>query len=201
MKYYLDFEEPLRLLDEEIHLKEAVMDPSSEINKEIAILIEKRLKKINEIHTSLGPWQRVQLARHPDRPYSKDYIDKILTRFDKLRHKKVDIKVSNIRINMQKTMQKHCGVFRNEEILREGIKKINEVCDSFNDISISDKSMIFNTDLVEALELENLIVQSKVTLTSAINRNESRGAHSREDFPERNDDDWLVHSLTWLNDK
>ena len=102
---------------------------------------------------------------------------------------------------MQKTMQKHCGVFRNEEILREGIKKINEVCDSFNDISISDKSMIFNTDLVEALELENLIVQSKVTLTSAINRNESRGAHSREDFPERNDDDWLVHSLTWLNDK
>ena len=84
MKYYLDFEEPLRLLDEEIHLKEAVMDPSSEINKEIAILIEKRLKKINEIHTSLGRWQRVQLARHPDRPYSKDYIDKIFTDFVEL---------------------------------------------------------------------------------------------------------------------
>ena len=84
MKYYLDFEEPLRLLDEEIHLKETVMDPSSEINKEIAILIEKRLKKINEIHTSLGRWQRVQLARHPDRPYSKDYIDKIFTDFVEL---------------------------------------------------------------------------------------------------------------------
>ena len=84
MKYYLDFEEPLRLLDEEIHLKESVMDPSSEINKEIAILIEKRLKKINEIHTSLGRWQRVQLARHPDRPYSKDYIDKIFTDFVEL---------------------------------------------------------------------------------------------------------------------
>ena len=84
MKYYLDFEEPLRLLDEEIHLKEAVMDPSSKINKEIAILIEKRLKKINEIHTSLSRWQRVQLARHPDRPYSKDYIDKIFTDFVEL---------------------------------------------------------------------------------------------------------------------
>jgi len=84
LKYYLDFEEPLRLLDEEIHLKESVMDPSSEINKEIAILIEKRLKKINEIHTSLGRWQRVQLARHPDRPYSKDYIDKIFTDFVEL---------------------------------------------------------------------------------------------------------------------
>ena len=84
MKYYLDFEEPLRLLDEEIHLKESVMDPSSEINKEIAILIEKRLKKINEIHTSLGRWQKVQLARHPDRPYSKDYIDKIFTDFVEL---------------------------------------------------------------------------------------------------------------------
>ena len=84
MKYYLDFEEPLRQLDEEIHLKETIMDPSSEINKEIAILIEKRLKKINEIHTSLGRWQRVQLARHPDRPYSKDYIDKIFTDFVEL---------------------------------------------------------------------------------------------------------------------
>jgi len=84
LKYYLDFEEPLRLLDEEIHLKEVVMDPSSEINKEMAILIEKRLKKINEIHTSLGRWQRVQLARHPDRPYSKDYIDKIFTDFVEL---------------------------------------------------------------------------------------------------------------------
>ena len=71
-------------MDEEIHLKETIMDPSSEINKEIAILIEKRLKKINEIHTSLGRWQRVQLARHPDRPYSKDYIDKIFTDFVEL---------------------------------------------------------------------------------------------------------------------
>ena len=109
-----------------------------------------------------------------------------------LRHKKGSYKVGQIRIDMQKTMQKHCGVFRNKEILEEGIKKIEEVSESFNEVSISDKSMIFNTDLVEALELDNLISQSKVTLVSAINRNESRGAHAREDFPERNDQDWLV---------
>ena len=84
MKYYLDFEEPLRILDEEIHLKEAIMDPSLEITKEVAILIEKRLKKINEIHSNLSRWQRVQLARHPDRPYSKDYIDLIFTDFVEL---------------------------------------------------------------------------------------------------------------------
>ena len=84
MKYYLDFEKPLRILDEEIHLKDALVDPSAEITKEIAILIEKRLKKINEIHISLSRWQRVQLARHPDRPYSKDYIDIIFTDFVEL---------------------------------------------------------------------------------------------------------------------
>ena len=135
--------------------------------------------------------------------YSKlenEYLDKILRRFDTLRHKKGGLKVGQIRIEMQKTMQKHCGVFRNKEILNEGIKKINDISESFSEVFISDKSMIFNTDLVEALELDNLIAQSKVTLTSAINRNESRGAHAREDFPERNDQDWLVHSLTWLNE-
>ena len=130
----------------------------------------------------------------------KNYLDKILKRFDKIRYNQGRIKVSQIRTKMQKTMQKHCGVFRNKKILHEGIKKINNVSDLFNEVSISDKSMIFNTDLVEALELNNLISQSKVTLTSAINRNESRGAHAREDFPERNDQDWLVHSLTWLDE-
>ena len=101
---------------------------------------------------------------------------------------------------MQKTMQKHCGVFRNEGILKEGIKKIEEISKSFNEISISDRSMVFNTDLVEALELENLISQSKVTLTSAFNRKESRGAHAREDFSERDDKNWLAHSLVWLDE-
>ena len=84
MKYYLDFEEPLRILDEEIHLKEAIIEPSKDNTKEVAFLIQKRLKKINEIHLSLSRWQRVQLARHPDRPYSKDYIDLIFTDFVEL---------------------------------------------------------------------------------------------------------------------
>ena len=90
--------------------------------------------------------------------------------------------------------------FEIKKILEEGINKINNIFDSFADVFISDKSMIFNTDLIEALELENLIAQSKVTLASAINRTESRGAHARDDYPERNDDDWLVHSLAWLSD-
>ncbi|MBI65921.1 MAG: acetyl-CoA carboxylase carboxyl transferase subunit alpha [Candidatus Marinimicrobia bacterium] len=84
MKYYLDFEEPIRLLDEEIHLKESILDPSSDITKEIAHLHEKRLKKINKIHSGLNRWQKVQLARHPQRPYSLDYIEKISTDFVEL---------------------------------------------------------------------------------------------------------------------
>ena len=130
----------------------------------------------------------------------KDYIDKIISRFDNLRNSKGENKVGKIRLKMLKILQKHCGVFRNKETLSKGIEKINDVFDMFNDVSITDKSTIFNTDLVEALELDNLIAQSKVTLASAINRNESRGAHAREDFPNRDDDKWLVHSLTWLRE-
>ena len=131
----------------------------------------------------------------------KNYLDKIIDRFDGIRHKKGDQKVGQIREKMQKTMQKHCGVFRNETILKEGIEKINEVIKCFENVNIKDKSMIFNTDLVEALELDNLISQSAVTLFSAVNRTESRGAHSREDYPNRNDEKWLAHSLAWLNDE
>ena len=127
-------------------------------------------------------------------------LDKIIKRFDTLRHKNGDKKIGQIRLNMQKTMQKHCGVFRNKKNLEEGIEKMKEISESFQEVSISDRSMIFNTDLVEALELENLISQSKVTLASAVQRNESRGAHAREDYPDRNDQDWLVHSLIWLNE-
>jgi Acetyl-CoA carboxylase alpha subunit len=79
LKYYLDFEEPIKLLDEEIHLKESILQPSSYITKEIAQLYEKRLKKINKIHSNLNRWQRVQLARHPQRPYALDYINTIFT--------------------------------------------------------------------------------------------------------------------------
>ena len=88
----------------------------------------------------------------------------------------------------------------NRVMFSEGINKLNEVTNSLDNLKVEDKSLIFNTDLVEALELHNLMLQSKVTLYSALNRTESRGAHAREDYPERNDEKWLSHSLAWIDE-
>ena len=101
---------------------------------------------------------------------------------------------------MQKTMQSKCAVFRTEKTLKEGVDEIRKPFEGLEDISVKDKSLLFNTDLVESLELHNLMAQSKVTLYSALNRTESRGAHAREDYKERDDKNWLVHSLAWLKD-
>jgi len=130
-------------------------------------------------------------------------IDEIIGRFDKIRHTKGDTTTGKIRAIMQKIMQKNCAVFRTQNLLSEGINKLNKVENSLDNLNVEDKSLIFNTDLVEALELHNLMIQSKVTLHSALHRTESRGAHAREDYPERNDEKWLSHSLAWLdkNDK
>ena len=98
---------------------------------------------------------------------------------------------------MQKTMQSHCAVFRTGEVMETGIKKLDAVCESFSDVRVTDRSMIWNTDLVETLELDNLLRQAKVSIHSAQNRKESRGAHAREDFPERDDENWMKHTLTW----
>ena len=92
-------------------------------------------------------------------------------------------------------MQKKCAVFRTHELISDGINEFQEVENSMDSIDIKDRSLIFNTDLVESLELHNLMAQSKVTLHSALNRTESRGAHAREDYKERDDKNWLVHSL------
>lgn len=122
-------------------------------------------------------------------------------RFDRLRYANGSLKTSHIRLSMQKTMQQHCAVFRKQSLLEEGIDKLKDVNTMLADIQINDRSLIWNTDLLEALELENLLPQSTVTINSALHRTESRGAHARDDYPERDDVNWLKHSLCWLDEK
>ena len=132
---------------------------------------------------------------------SKSKTDNIIERFDKIRNSKGNSTTGELRTSMQHIMQQKCAVFRTHDLISKGIEEYSKVESSMDDIDIKDKSLIFNTDLVEALELHNLMAQSKVTLHSALNRTESRGAHAREDYKERDDNNWLVHSLAWLNDK
>ena len=128
-------------------------------------------------------------------------VEGILDRFDNTRHHKGDTTTGELRIAMQHIMQKKCAVFRTHELISSGIEEFNIVENSMDNINVKDKSLIFNTDLAEALELQNLMAQSNVTLHSALNRKESRGAHAREDYTKRDDTNWLVHSLAWLDNK
>ncbi len=122
---------------------------------------------------------------------------KSLDRFDKLRNSNGSTSTAHLRSLMQKTMQNKCAVFRTNKTLQEGVNEIRKPWDGLSDLSVKDKSLIFNTDLVETLEFDNLIRQSMVTMASAENRKESRGAHSREDFKERDDNNWMKHTLAW----
>ena len=122
---------------------------------------------------------------------------KSLDRFDKLRNASGSTPTAVLRDKMQRTMQSKCAVFRTDKTLKEGLHDIQQPWDGMKDIRVQDKSLIFNTDLVEALEFDNLIRQSMVTVSSAENRKESRGAHSREDFKDRDDQDWMKHTLAW----
>ncbi|MBX9696657.1 MAG: succinate dehydrogenase flavoprotein subunit, partial [Alphaproteobacteria bacterium] len=134
-------------------------------------------------------------SRH--KPFAEGAGDSALMRLDRLRHADGTRNVGVVLKDMQKTMQAHCAVFRREDVLEEGIKKLQKVNESMHDLKLNDRSLIWNTDLVEALELDNLMGQSFATLHSALNRTESRGGHARDDYPNRDDKNWLVHSLAW----
>jgi succinate dehydrogenase / fumarate reductase flavoprotein subunit len=134
------------------------------------------------------------------KPLAKDSGDLAVSRLDKLRNAKGTISTAQIRLNMQRVMQAHAAVFRTGESLDEGVRKLGEVVASFASVSVSDRSLIWNTDLIETLELDNLLGQAVATIRSAANRQESRGAQAREDYPDRDDVNWMKHTLCWVDE-
>ena len=132
---------------------------------------------------------------------SKDVDDRALERLDRLRYADGGTPTSELRLKMQKTMQDHCAVFRTDETLKEGCKKMKAVWKDMSDIKVTDRSLIWNTDLVEAIELDNLMYQAVASINAAESRKESRGAHAHEDYPDRDDEKWMKHSTVWVDDK
>ena len=132
-----------------------------------------------------------------NKPLPKDAGQDALARLDRFRHASGATPTAALRLEMQKVMQNNCAVFRTGDVLEEGRGLIENVHGGLPDINVTDRTLIWNTDLVETLEFDNLIAQAVVTMESAANRKESRGAHAREDFSDRNDDEWMKHTAAW----
>jgi succinate dehydrogenase / fumarate reductase flavoprotein subunit len=136
----------------------------------------------------------------PHKALTNESTDAILSRFDKLRNASGSTTTAKIRDDMQRTMQKHAAVFRTGESMQEGVTKMDQVVANFKDVQVSDRGLVWNTDLVETMELENLLLQAQSIIQGALNRPESRGGHAREDFSERDDENWMKHTLAWVDE-
>jgi succinate dehydrogenase / fumarate reductase flavoprotein subunit len=137
----------------------------------------------------------------PHKTLTNESTDSIISRFDRLRNATGGTATAKIRDDMQRTMQKHAAVFRTGESMQEGVTKMDQVFANFGDIQVTDRGLVWNTDLVETLELENLLLQAQSIIQGALNRPESRGGHAREDFTERDDENWMKHTLAWVDEK
>jgi succinate dehydrogenase / fumarate reductase flavoprotein subunit len=133
-------------------------------------------------------------------PLASDAGASAVARLDRMRHADGGTPTAEIRLNMQRVMQNHAAVFRTGETLVEGVELLEGVVASFADVGVSDRGLVWNTDLIETLELENLLSQAMATIVSAENRKESRGAQAREDYPDRDDQEWMKHTLSWVDD-
>jgi len=138
-------------------------------------------------------------ANLDQKPLAANAGEASIARLEKFKAADGSKKVAEVRMSLQKAMQEHCAVFRTTDSMAEGVEKVTAIANSLSDVAVFDKTMIWNTDLMEALELDNLVSQAMVTMASANNRTESRGAHAHEDHGDRDDKKWMKHTLAWYD--